>query len=86
MSLLSMVYVEKPTFNWRMLDRQTALWACLLTLLRDGMRIDNNKAIIAITTRSSISVKARDILFNPARAIYNYLQKSIISHFVTPYQ
>jgi hypothetical protein len=43
------------------LDRHTAAFACALALPKAGINIDINNAIIAITTKSSISVKPRGL-------------------------
>jgi hypothetical protein len=53
-----------------MFDIQTAAFACSLALLSAGIRIDISSAMMAMTTRSSMSVKAfafRLIIFSYSR-------------------
>ena len=49
-----------------MLDLQATNLACLLTRCKDGINIDSNKAIMAITTNNSISVNPRRLFMASA--------------------
>ncbi len=55
---LSAEYVTKEIPCCRKLLPQTTFWACCLTFCRDGIKIESKRAMMEITTRSSMSVKA----------------------------
>ena len=58
MPLLSSVYMTQIVPHCLRFDWQTTARACLRTRCSDGIRIDISSAMMAMTTSSSISVKA----------------------------
>src|ERR1043166_1169475 len=54
------MYPLKARFSWRRLLRQTDCLACSLAFFRAGKRRAAKMAMMAMTTNSSMSVKARE--------------------------